>query len=999
VFGIVFSALVRRRAPAVTLLLLTILAAGAAAAAPQYVAAATRDVAIADLAASPVGDRVVTFGERFDRASITEEAVRDAATHVRAALRLPGLLAVDQVLVAGSVRPGSGTSSPLVYRQDVCAQLTIEGRCFEAPGEAVVSVGAARAFGFVLGGPVRHSATTDGRPTSMIVVGIYRPRDPYAGYWAGGELVNPEQAGAAAPAANGVEAVFAALPTVLGSRPTTADVAIDLVASTDLFEHADPAEVLDAVVDAEVTLVSDGYTMDAGLRTLAERARDDQLRVVRGVPATLIELLGLCWFALYLSVRYASFERRTDIGLLKLRGVGRLRTLLLVLGQSAAPMLVGGAVGFAAGTLTARPPAGTVTAEAARLADLSSVAAAAIAVLGALVAAFVAERRAVAEPAASLLRRVPPRPSGWRASVIDLALVGLATVGVYQVRSYSGGEAGWLALLAPGLLALALGVLVARLLIPVATAAGRSALRAGRLSTALTAAYLVRRPGLLRLCAVLTVAVALFGAAYAAYDTSGRAINDRAAHELGADRVLGVDASSRAQLLAAVRAVDPDGRYAMAAAYSPGIDALALDTPRLASVTRWRPEYGLSTAEQAAAALHPPAPGGLRITGREVTVAATANAAAPVSIMVRLTAPDGRATAVTLGPVRAGRHEYRAPAPDCAGDGGCRLVSVGLSAPAPPFPPGVDVQIHALNGASAGLTDRPLWRTPFVGGPPRVSTDENGLRLATGPAPVAWDLDATVSVLDAPVRLPVLAVGPARAQVAGADPPTNVFPQDRLPVVVAGGAGVLPRLGQNGLLFDLEYADRLAAPGGGAEIMEVWLAADAPPDVATQLAEHGVNVLTDSSVAERIAEYDAQALPVTLRFQLIIAAVAVLLAAGALGVVASVERGSRTAELAALRVQGMTDRRVRRTVLGGYAVVVLLPTLVGLATAFLARTAVAVDVPLFGDGWAGLTAPAAIRAWSAAFPVLTALAVFGAVVAGAAFGLVRRTRPGVEGTR
>jgi putative ABC transport system permease protein len=1007
VFGMVFSALLRRRAPAVTLLLLTILAAGAAAAAPQYVAAATRDVATADLVASPIGDRTVTVDKTFEKGTLTEDAVRRAGAEARAALPGSGLLAVDQVLIAGGVfsERTNNNRSPLVYRDDVCAHLIIDGRCFAKPGEAIVGTATARSLGLVLGGPVRQTATADSASVRLTVVGIYRARDPGSPYWAGGETLAQMQPGtssSSSEASAGDAAIFTPLATIVAARPGAANLSVDLVAPADIFLHADPVDVLAAIGTAGHELAGAGYDIDAGLRSLAERAYDDQIRVIRGVPVTVLELLVLCWFALYLSVRYASFERRTDIGLLKLRGAARTRTLALVLGQSAVPMLVGGAVGLAAGVLLARPQSGSISAGTARLADLSSVGAAAVAVLGALVAAFIAERRAVAAPVITLLRRVPARTPGWKAGVIDGALVCLALVGEYQVRAHSRGETSWLALLAPGLLALALGVLIARAMVPAAAAVGRSALREGRVSTTLTAAYLVRRPGLLRLCAVLTAAVALFGAGFAAFDTSVRATAERADHELGAARVLGVNARSRAQLLAAVRAVDPAGRYAMAAAYSPDLQVLAVDTTRLATVARWRPEYGAPTAERAAALLHPPAPVGFTLAGSELALETTANARAdPVSILVRLAGPDGAAASATVGPLRPGRHVYHTTVAACAASPGCRLVSIGLRSYRQSLPPGVDVEVHAITadgGRDAGaaaesagvdLTDRPLWRTPFVGTPPQVATDAGGLRLGTGGAPVADDLDPTVSVLDAPPRIPVLAAGASRERVLAGDPQVVVFPGAQLPATLAGVGGALPRLGDHGLLADLEYADRLAADFGTAEFLEVWLTADAPRDVVARLAGHDVTVATDTSVRDLTERYERQAMPVAVRFQLIAAAIAMLLAAGALAVAGSVERQSRAAELVALRMQGATDRHVRRTALAGYAVVMVLSTLAGLATAVLARTLVATPVPLFSDGWAVLPEPRSIRGWSLAVPAAVAAVVFGTVVAAAAVQLVR----------
>ena len=67
----------------------------------------------------------------------------------------------------------------------------------------------------------------------------------------------------------------------------------------------------------------------------------------------------------------------------------------------------------------------------------------------------------------------------------------------------------------------------------------------------------------------------------------------RASNEVGADRVLIVQADSRSRLLAAPARVDPEGRTAMAVvALAVDRGVLAVDASRLAAVARWRGEYG-----------------------------------------------------------------------------------------------------------------------------------------------------------------------------------------------------------------------------------------------------------------------------------------------------------------------------------------------------------------------------------------------------------------------
>ncbi|MFC7483229.1 hypothetical protein ACFQX7_28985 [Luedemannella flava] len=153
------------------------------------------------------------------------------------------------------------------------------------------------------------------------------------------------------------------------------------------------------------------------------------------------------------------------------------------------------------------------------------------------------------------------------------------------------------------LVALAVGLIAARLLPRIATVVARPALRAGRLGIGLTAMNLARRPTLTPVFAVLTLVVAVLFGTVLNWDVATRAQADQAAFTTGADRVLTVQADNVSALLTAVRAVDPDGRYAMAAVESTEVGVLAVDAPRLA-VSHWDEVYGLPHWDQVAAALH-----------------------------------------------------------------------------------------------------------------------------------------------------------------------------------------------------------------------------------------------------------------------------------------------------------------------------------------------------------------------------------------------------------
>ena len=106
--------------------------------------------------------------------------------------------------------------------------------------------------------------------------------------------------------------------------------------------------------------------------------------------------------------------------------------------------------------------------------------------------------------------------------------------------------------------------------------------------TIAAAGYLARRPGLDHVVALAVAGLVIVGASTLAWTSGVTARHDRAAIELGADRVLTVAPISPARLVADVRSADPTGRYAMAAVVASGTATgravVAVDGQRLGAV-------------------------------------------------------------------------------------------------------------------------------------------------------------------------------------------------------------------------------------------------------------------------------------------------------------------------------------------------------------------------------------------------------------------------------
>ncbi|HEY2669217.1 MAG TPA: FtsX-like permease family protein [Rugosimonospora sp.] len=1043
--AVALGAIRARRTQAAALLVIAVLVTAAAVAAPFFVLAATDAVAARDISAAPAAQRLVTAQHDLvltDGATAIERS-RD---QIHQDLALPGFEEVGGVTVPGAVTgPAGGAASPLAIRDGVCGQVRVQGGCPTAAGDAMVSSRTATALGVRVGDRITFASAAIPGPVRLRISGVYLPRDAGSLYWGAGTLL------AAAPVegrdstlpTGPPDAVFVSEDTLVATRSQQATVAVDDISTPAALAVDRLPAVTRDVTDSVGRLTSDEYEVNTKLPDLVARVLADRRVIVLGVPLGAGQLVLFGWFALFLAVTTGATERRADLGLLKLRGLPTRRIWALAVGQSALPVLVGVPPGALLGWVLARTLAGGVTdAGQLRSAVLLAVGAAAVAVLGGLLAALIAERRTVRADVVELLRRTPPRRRTGRlrrvlrSELVDVALAVLALAGVYQVHTSATDQDAGLAVLAPGLVAFAAGLVVARLLVPVAARSAARALRAGRVRGTLTATYLARRPGLERLFALLAIAVAVLGYAALAWDTSAAARHERAAQELGADRVLTVEPVPGSRLLAAVRAADPSGRYAMAAVQADtrsGVPAvLAVDTTRLAAVAGWDPRYGV-TPTGLVPLLHPPAQPPVRVVAGRLTldVAVHALGTGPVYLVVDLTAPDGQRVSLPYGPVSVGTHRYGAASPACARPPGCRLDGFGVTTGFNPVGqplirpgPGLDLVLTALTGAPGGGTDsggtdsggtpagadgdgagstsdlagfrqpsrwRPTTDPAAVG--PVLASGPDGLRvtLPVGDAATPTTrLDGQVYVVDAPTPVPVLLAGPLRDAGLAGNPGVDLFGSEVVPIRVAARAPVLPRLGASGALVDLDYADRLVDDGGGPVTAQVWLAAGTPSSIVDKLGAAGLHVVGDDTIDRRDGRYGDSGPVEALRFQLLGAVLAVALSAAGLVQAAAVERGPRAEELVALRGQGLCVPAARAVAFGGYGWLVGAALLTGLIVAPVDRMVTGATLPLFVDGWQVLPSPALLRPGGLLVAAVVTVAVLGATAVVVGRQLIRR---------
>ena len=1001
--GLILGAVRARTAQAAGLLVLAVLAAVVAAAAPWYGSAAAARAAAADIATAPAGLRTLSVRQMVTLDGDPAGARDTFAGAVRGLLRVGDGRPVFGMTQAMTVpRAATSESMAVAYRDDFCAHVRLDGDCPAAPGETALAREAAQQLGVEPGERVVVRASPSTEPITLRMTARYDLADPTGAYWSN----------ALFRADDGYPPAFTPLETFRAAQLDEPTLAYDETVPDRLIRGDGGFDLGAELRAADRRLAVQQFQLVNPTAVLLDTIRRDRATIRSGVLVATVQVVVLAWFAIGLAGRYTGRDRRGDAALLKLRGSTRLGMLRLTVGQHLVPLLAGVLIGAPAGVALARLLGGPVAA-ADRAAVLSTAAVAVAVVLaGALLVLALVEFAVLRRPVSELLRRVPSGRRDWRAGAVDLALLAVAVAGVYQARA--GGPDSGLGLAAPLLVALIVALLVARLLSRAADRLGGAALRAGRLRLGLAAVQASRQPGTDRVFALVVVAVAGFATAAGGFAGVRQAGAERSDAELGAARVLTVQAESRTALRAAVRRADPGGRRAMAVVVDRAADppVLAVDTDRLAAVARWRPEYGaVRTLPDALAAVRPPAAPPL-ITGDDLTLRVRGGAGGPLTLTALLqNESTGAAVPVTFGPIRSGERTVTAAVRGCAGPPGCRLARWELAGPAEdggrpgPPPKGATVTVRSLAQSdppaeildAAALGDITRWRSDTTGTALDLTAADGALTLTTEADETTSAVAGNrVSVVDAPLPLPVVLAGPQPKLWQSGDPGVLAFGSGVTPVRVAGAVPALPVLGAAGMLTDLEAARRAGAGADAGGSYQVWLTADAPASLVGALTAAGLTVTADDTAAGRAGRLAAQGPAAAARFALLAGAVTLLLAAAAVAVAAAVDRSGQIAQLSALRVQGLPGAAAVGSGYAGLTALLAAGLLTGPAAALVARPVAGVVVPPFTDAWRVIAPPGPLGAAALAVAGLVALAVLGVTGWLSALPLIRRLRGGAR---
>ncbi len=966
--AVAWSAARHRPGQALTLVLLSALVTASAVLGPLYARslehALLRDALDrASVMATGVVVEQVSDGARVPSAAT---ALSRIPASVLPLLEPPTAIVSGQVTLSMAERRGGGGVLVTAYAPAAgCAWLTIvSGRCPTAATDVLVSAAEARFEGWKVGDRVGLVATPGGqvpdaraRDTARIV-GTYE-QVPDDAYWFGVRLIG--RAGTRVVAGLGstpqVDAPVVA-PTFFEKFPAGSTLTVTRALDRSaLGVDALPSVVATLTAEKARPLGDSAPTLRTALDEVADTVVRGQAQASVLVPLLLGQLALLAAVVLGLAASAAVEQRRPEIALVRLRGHGvrgARRMLLAELGGLVAVGVpLGAVVAVVVDELVSRvwlPGGGAVDVPAGAV--VAAAAALAVGILTVLVAA----RGPLREPIPSLLRRVPPRQSGFAVGLADAVVVTVAAAGVVTI--VTGSVSGPVVLATPALLALAVGLLLAMVLVPVAARLGHLALRRGHVAAGVTALQVARRPGVRRVVAIVTVASALLVFATDAYLAGQRNRAERASLETGAQVVLQTDSKEPRQLRELLRRLDPASAWVAPVAHlqpgnSDAVATMAVVPPAMARVALPTgvgsgPSVDWSTVSAADLT-------SAELAGRSATVEVSdvhidrvltgldpsPRARDVLPLRLELQDSEGGSVSVPMGvvPFRSTGPTRLTAAVPCA-PRSCTLVGISIDRAADETrliggsvtvdrvtaPGGRPVQLGRLTWSSYG--------TPYS--LDRLEVSRPGFSTvstrASEPTVARIRFASTGGVVTAsttPAPLPTV-VAPATSGSTPEVTSVNGFVGTAVTVAEKARVRVVPGGFTNVALVDYDAlasrASRLYASGS----LDVLVADPARVgEVTTALARSGIAVRERTDRAEVLDAFDRSASAWSLRLALVVGVIALLMGALVLVLVGVTSWRSRSRDLAALRLAGVGAGTMRRVGVAEQVAVIVVAVVVG----------------------------------------------------------------------
>jgi putative ABC transport system permease protein len=841
---------------------------------------------------------------------------------------------------------------------------TVAGRCPQQAREVMVSHEDATVNGWRLAGTIPAVQVTDSTfpgeappAESLTVVGIYEPVDdgwlgaPLTGR-VGLEIKQP-------PVSYIVTDDWLTVPDTLLAkrarwfRPTSSaswplnlgEVDVDALMKIGPQVQALHDKTLSA--DDE----DDGMLLDTDLHLLAHQVSDERGQARTTVGVLMAQLVVLVGIVLWMVLGSATDDRRRELALARLRGRGRRGAASYLLAELLPVCLTGVGLGVAA--------APGVMALVAWLVFPLPVptelrwplaATAAGAVLGVAAVVVAAARRAGREPVDSLLRGVPARRPTGAGEIVVITFSITAVVALVTLDF-----AGPLATLAPTLLAVAAGLLLALGLRRSVLALGAWLLRRGRPAAGAGALTSIRRPAARRVLVMVVVASALVVFCCDALVTGQRNRQHAAEQASGAPYVLAVRPADLETFVAALASVDPSGtRLTPVVTLHP--NGGKSDAPTLAVAPEaWARVAGFPLYDRSSvpwrSILAPQVPpvevSGDRLRGTVefsgLTIHGNAALRDVLRVVAQLRSPDGGSEQVDIAPVPARDGRTRIDA-ELLAHPGWILTGLGLTSANTIRVSARIVFSHVtLDGQPLDLGGPGSWRP--------ATYDDGGSVVPTSDGAGHLGMVLTDAIGAAQPMLSEWVPDPVPALVSSPEADDFMGPGLSEPILVHP-AGTLPRVAGappgsrvvdlNGLL---RRSDSYPVQGASTT---VWGDDRGLMDrAADALRDRGIPVDHLTTQAEVRRQLDDTPAAWSLALSILVGSAAVLVAALVMLVVTASTWRARAADLAALRMTGLRPRRLRRLELAGTLPVVVVGCLVGALCGVVAARLALPDVRQF----------------------------------------------------
>jgi hypothetical protein len=985
--SVTVAALRHRPRQAVLVVVLAAVVTGSAALGPLYARAVEQSVLRTVIADAAPGQSALVVTDKSVPPASPAELGAAVRAKVPPQFGAPIGGAQAPAVVQASTGDGPAARTRLVSRDRLCGQVTVtEGDCVRAPGEVLFSRRSANRLGLQPGSSVLirgGDPKAGGVEQEARVVGLYDAVDTTTRYWAGrGPAPAVVPSAAEKNPLPTVDDVFTVWET-LGAETWP-----ELSSHVDFpMRHQQPDLRGLAQVNGATKVLDDrartlGAAASSGLEPLLDSVarQRDQARTV--IPLLAVQLAVLGAVVLTFVCAAATEQRRPEIALARLRGNRAQSAAAMILRELGLLVAIGAVLGTGLGWLAAEVAVRLWLEPGVELeARLPLLVAFAGSLIVGLLAIVAAGWPTVRQPLTSLLRRVPQRASALQVGLVEGAVVAAAAAGLVTALS---GDGGPVALLAPGLLAIAGGLLLTQVAVAAAGPAATRAMRGGRLTWGLTGLQIARRPALRRQTAIITVACALAVFAVDAWVVADRNRVERSARDAGAAVVLGVDAATPQVLRDAVLDIDPRGKFATPvvrsrSATESGPRTAAVEPEAFSRIAQW----GKSAPTPAQLRTLRPervAPVPLPDGATRVAVTTTFHLdplprpdgvrgdIKPFSLRLGLASAEGESVIVDLGTLREGKHTYTAD----IGCEGCTLAQFFLDRFfGDSYPADVELQINEVEAGTRGDLEvvdigpaTPIaWQmVPFRG-------SESDAEVTPGPPLTIRDRESFASVViqrgDQPAVTPALAVGELPTPFVGTpgmDSSAFALAPDLSGgehlYAVTGRVFEVPRSGPRALLVDLETASHLVSGTTVQTSFDVWLASD---DAAREkalrkaLTEHGLQVTSRDSTADHAAAFSREGPTLALRLALLAGLAALVLGAAVLVVGSATSGGSRARDLAGLRVVGVPAATVRRAAVREHLVVTVLGVLSGSVLGLIAAQVALPEIPFFADAPARAT--------------------------------------------